>query len=62
MSKKIKHYFKQLISLMIGVPDYAAYVKHNQSCHPDRPIMSYEEFFSERQRARYAGNKQGRCC
>ncbi|HEU4854802.1 MAG TPA: YbdD/YjiX family protein, partial [Nitrosospira sp.] len=30
---------------------------------PDRPVMSYEEFFRERQEARYGGNgKMTRCC
>jgi uncharacterized short protein YbdD (DUF466 family) len=29
--------------------------------HPERPVMSYEEFFTERQQARYR-NGGGRCC
>ncbi len=60
--KRLKYYFKQALALMIGVPDYPAYVKHNQEHHPDKPIMSYEEFFRERQRSRYGSNKPGRCC
>ncbi|UJP06521.1 MAG: YbdD/YjiX family protein [Nitrosomonas sp.] len=47
--------------LMVGVPDYDAYVKHMQITHPDRPIMTHEQFFRERQEARYGG-KVGRCC
>ena len=35
--------------LMIGVPDYDTYVAHMRDAHPDRPVMSYAEFFSERQ-------------
>ena len=49
---------------MIGVPDYDTYVAHRKAHHPDEPIMSYVEFFRERQRARYACEK-GRfkgCC
>jgi uncharacterized short protein YbdD (DUF466 family) len=49
---------------MIGVPDYETYVRHRQINHPGLPIMSYEEFFVERQEARYAVGK-GRfrgCC
>jgi uncharacterized short protein YbdD (DUF466 family) len=50
--------------LMIGVPDYEAYVAHRQAKHPNQPIMTYVEFFRERQQARYAIGK-GRfrgCC
>jgi uncharacterized short protein YbdD (DUF466 family) len=49
---------------MVGVPDYDTYVAHRQSTHPDQPAMTYQEFFRERQEARYAVSK-GRfrgCC
>ncbi len=49
--------------LMVGVPTYKAYVAHRQANHPGQPIMKYEEFFRERQAARYAGgNGRFRCC
>lgn len=53
--------------LMIGVPDYDTYVAHMQQAHPDQPVMTYAEFFRERQAARYgegsAGSARGfRCC
>ena len=50
--------------LMVGVPDYETYVRHRQSTHPGLPVMTYEEFFVERQEARY-GVSRGRfrgCC
>jgi uncharacterized short protein YbdD (DUF466 family) len=50
--------------LMIGIPDYQTYVSHRQAIHPGQPIMTYEEFFRERQAARYEIGK-GRfrgCC
>jgi uncharacterized short protein YbdD (DUF466 family) len=50
--------------LMVGVPDYETYVAHRRATHPNEPIMSYVEFFRERQQARYAVG-QGRfrgCC
>ena len=50
--------------LMIGVPDYETYVAHRRANHPGLPIMSYEQFFVERQEARY-GVSHGRlrgCC
>jgi len=54
----------QAARLMVGVPDYDNYVAHRKARHPQEPIMSYVEFFRERQKARYACEK-GRfkgCC
>ncbi len=45
--------------LMIGVPDYDTYVEHRRVNHPGLPIMTYEEFFVERQEARYAVGSPG---
>jgi len=42
---------------MVGIPSYETYVEHRRLFHPDEPIMSYEEFFKERQDARYATGK-----
>ena len=60
--------FKEFLSkarqtgrLMVGVPDYDTYVRHTTAKHPDRPVMTYEEFFRNRQESRY-GSKIGRCC
>ena len=50
--------------LMVGVPDYETYVAHRRAIHPGLPMMTYTEFFRERQDARYAVGK-GRfrgCC
>ncbi|MBS0640185.1 MAG: YbdD/YjiX family protein [Acetobacteraceae bacterium] len=50
--------------LMVGVPDYDTYVAHRRETHPGEPVMSYQEFFRERQAARY-GFSNGRfrgCC
>lgn len=53
----------QSMRLMVGVPEYSTYVDHMRNAHPDRPVMSPEEFFRERQEARYGGNgKISRCC
>jgi len=49
---------------MIGIPDYQVYLEHRRTFHPDGPVMTYEEFFRDRQDARYAVGK-GRfrgCC
>jgi uncharacterized short protein YbdD (DUF466 family) len=50
--------------LMVGVPEYQTYVDRQRISHPGKPIMTYEEFFKERQNVRYAIEK-GRfkgCC
>ena len=54
-------YLAQSFRLMVGVPDYGAYVRHMAATHPDQPPMDYETFFRERQQARY-GSRTGRCC
>lgn len=55
--------FSQSLRLMVGMPEYGTYVEHMRAVHPERPVMSYEEFFRERQQARYGGNgKISRCC
>lgn len=56
-------YLGQTMRLMIGLPDYSDYLAHMRNTHPDRPAMSYEEFFRERLEARYGANgRVGRCC
>jgi uncharacterized short protein YbdD (DUF466 family) len=54
----------QAARLMVGVPDYETYVVHRRAAHPGEPVMSYEEFFRERQARRYGGGggQVGRCC
>ena len=54
----------QTARLMVGVPDYPTYVAHRKAHQPSQPVMSYEEFFRERQSARYdvgKGRLRG-CC
>ena len=50
--------------LMVGVPDYEAYVAHRKAQHPGDAVMSREDFFRERQASRYGANggKISRCC
>ncbi|MER0204269.1 MULTISPECIES: YbdD/YjiX family protein [Nitrosomonas] len=56
-------HFAQSLRLMVGMPEYSTYVDHMKSTHPDRAIMTYEEFFRERQEARYGGKgRLNRCC
>ncbi|NQE48480.1 YbdD/YjiX family protein [Herbaspirillum rubrisubalbicans] len=51
------------LNLMVGMPEYDTYVVHMKQAHPELPVMTYEEFFRERQEARYGGKgRVGRCC
>ena len=53
----------QSMRLMVGVPEYSTYVDHMRDAHPDQPVMTYAEFFRERQEARYGGKgRLSRCC
>lgn len=54
----------QTARLMVGIPDYETYVAHRRAHHPEERVMSYTEFFRERQTARYgcARGRLGGCC
>ena len=53
---------RQTLRLMIGIPDYDAYLAHRRAHHPGEPVMSYAEFFRERQDSRYASGRVRGCC
>jgi uncharacterized short protein YbdD (DUF466 family) len=55
-------YLGQSMRLMVGLPEYDTYVSHMESTHPGQPMMTYEEFFRERQEARYGSARSGGCC
>ena len=55
-------YLGQSMRLMVGLPEYDTYLAHMEKNHPDAPVMSYEEFFRERQEARYGSGKRPSCC
>ncbi|MEY3789189.1 MAG: hypothetical protein RI960_126 [Pseudomonadota bacterium] len=60
---KLGSYLGQTARLMVGLPDYDNYLNHMENTHPDQAVMTYEEFFRERQDARYGGNGRiARCC
>ncbi|MEP7088159.1 MAG: YbdD/YjiX family protein [Gemmatimonadota bacterium] len=49
------------VRTMIGAPDYARYLAHQRTRHPDVTPLSREAFARERERARYEGTGS-RCC
>ncbi len=48
--------------LMVGQPDYDAYLRHMARHHPERAPMDRIAFFRDREQARYGGKGGGRCC
>jgi uncharacterized short protein YbdD (DUF466 family) len=56
--KQAGSYLGQSLRLMVGLPEYDTYLERT---HPDEPAMTYEEFFRERQEARYGGSRAS-CC
>lgn len=59
---KASKYLGQAARMMVGIPDYETYVEHMKKNHPNKPIMTYQEFFRDRQEARYGGKGGFRCC
>lgn len=47
--------------MMVGQPDYGAYLRHMAEHHPEQMPMDRATFFRNRQDARYRGGG-GRCC
>jgi len=47
--------------LMLGVPDYDAYVAHVSTAHPEQTPATRDAFFTARQDARFKGGGL-RCC
>ena len=57
---RIAHAWRRAVQtarLMVGIPDYETYVAHRRAHHPGEPVMSYEQFFRNRQDSRYAVGK-----
>jgi uncharacterized short protein YbdD (DUF466 family) len=59
-----REWLVRLCRSMVGIPDYDTYVRQRRQSHPGARVMTYEEFFRERQASRYAvgaGKIRG-CC
>lgn len=53
---------RRMARLMVGLPDYDAYLHHRAAHHPGEPVMDRVTFFRDRQEARYGGKNGGKCC
>ncbi|MET0371347.1 MAG: CstA-like transporter-associated (seleno)protein [Sphingobium sp.] len=53
---------RQTARLMVGLPDYDAYLRHMRDHHPGVAAMDRIAFFRDRQEARYGGRNGGKCC
>lgn len=56
------HRLRRMAHMMVGMPDYDAYLRHMREHHPERSPMDSTAFFRERQEARYGGRNGGKCC
>lgn len=52
----------QSARLMVGVPDYDAYVAHLREAHPDVRPLAREDFLRAAMDNRYGKGGGGRCC
>lgn len=53
---------RRMLHLMVGQPDYDAYLRHMREQHPGHAPMDRITFFRNRQEARYGGKNGGKCC
>lgn len=53
---------RRTASLMIGQPDYQAYVEHAQARHPDQAPLDKTAFFRLHEQRRFGGSGAFRCC
>ena len=58
----VGRYLGQAAKMMVGVPDYATYVRHRQLVHSELPVLTEVEFIRNRQEARYGSGRSGGCC
>jgi uncharacterized short protein YbdD (DUF466 family) len=61
---KLKQFFKRAVEtcrMMVGVGSYDRYVEHALAHHPEKPVMSYAEYFNYCQSKRYESGA-GKCC
>ena len=57
---RVKYLGQAAARMLVGVPDYDTYVQHMKDNHPDKPVMTYKEFFRERQQASLRRRRQRR--
>jgi uncharacterized short protein YbdD (DUF466 family) len=63
--KGIGRKLRQTAALMVGQPDYDAYLAHWSSTHPDQAPMNRREFFRNREDRRFGGGFESggfKCC
>lgn len=50
-----------ILHRIIGAPDYDGYVAHARLAHPDRPLLTRDEFVKQRLEDKYS-RPGSRCC
>ncbi len=59
---QIARRMRETAHLMVGVPDYDAYLAHMAANHADVPPIDRESFWREREAARFGQGRGLRCC
>lgn len=52
---------RHFAAMLVGVPDYDAYVRHMAEKHPELPAMTREQFVRSRMEARLGAKGTGKC-
>ncbi|HWA56957.1 MAG TPA: YbdD/YjiX family protein [Gemmatimonadales bacterium] len=60
-TRSVFHRIAAVLRRVAGMPDYAAYVEHLRTCHPEAPVPTEREYFAEYTQAKY-GSGTSRCC
>lgn len=64
MSMQIRQFLTRAAEtarLMVGVPDYARYVAHMRTHHPELPVADEAVWLRQIQEKRFGGKGGGRC-
>ena len=59
--KFLWRYAKYFGAMLIGIPDYDAYIMHMAVMHPELKAMSKTDFIRSRMNSRFEGKGGGKC-
>jgi uncharacterized short protein YbdD (DUF466 family) len=54
--------FQSTVKTILGMPDYAKYTAHHQAVHPEKPLMTEQEYYLYALKHRYDSGQVNRCC
>lgn len=54
--------FQSTVKTIFGMPNYAKYVEHHRIFHPEKPLMTEQEYYLYALKNRYDSGQVNRCC